>query len=61
MRLSKDPPALENARLPPSPAQSPVAMPAYACERGIDSELLEAARIRLELLYGAVAERSVSR
>ena len=30
-------------------------MPAHACERGIDSELLEAARIRLELLYGEVA------
>ena len=30
-------------------------LPAYACERGIDPERLEAARIRLELLYGEVA------
>lgn len=30
-------------------------MPAYACEHGIDVEQLEAARIRLELLYGEVA------
>ena len=29
--------------------------PAHACERGIDPELLENARIRLELLYGEVA------
>ena len=36
----------------PTPA-SP-AMPAYACEHGIDAEQLEAARIRLELLYGEV-------
>ena len=55
MSLSTTPPAIEHAPLAPSPAQSPVAMPAYACERGIDSELLEAARIRLELLYGEVA------
>ncbi|MCJ7798729.1 MAG: ATP-dependent DNA helicase DinG [Polaromonas sp.] len=31
------------------------AVPAYASERGIDPELLETARIRLELLYGEVA------
>ena len=37
----------------PTPA-SP-AVPAYACEHGIDAEQLEAARIRLELLYGEVA------
>ena len=30
-------------------------MPAYACEQGIDAVQLEAARIRLELLYGEVA------
>ncbi len=43
--------------LPPSiPAdEPPVAVPAYASERGIDPDLLETARIRLELLYGEVA------
>ncbi|CDS48570.1 ATP-dependent helicase DinG/Rad3 [Polaromonas sp. CG9_12] len=30
-------------------------VPAHACEQGIDAEQLEAARIRLELLYGEVA------
>jgi ATP-dependent DNA helicase DinG len=30
-------------------------VPAYSCEQGIDAEQLEAARIRLELLYGEVA------
>ena len=33
----------------------PAALPAHACERGIDPDQLEAARIRLELLYGEVA------
>ncbi len=37
------------------PAQLPAVVPAYACEHGIDAEQLEAARIRLELLYGEVA------
>lgn len=37
------------------PADLPAAVPAYASERGINPELLEAARIRLELLYGEVA------
>jgi len=39
---------------PASPAL-PAVVPAYACEHGIDAEQLEAARIRLELLYGEVA------
>ena len=30
-------------------------LPAYANEEGIDPELLETARVRLELLYGEVA------
>ena len=55
MSLSASEPVLERALLPPSPAQAPDAAPAHACERGIDSELLEAARVRLELLYGEVA------
>ncbi len=33
----------------------PAVVPAYACEHGIGAEQLEAARIRLELLYGEVA------
>ena len=37
------------------PAQLPAVVPAYAGEHGIDAEQLEAARIRLELLYGEVA------
>jgi ATP-dependent DNA helicase DinG len=37
------------------PDDSPAAVAAYASERGIDPELLETARIRLELLYGEVA------
>jgi ATP-dependent DNA helicase DinG len=37
------------------PAQLPAVVLAYACEQGIDAEQLEAARIRLELLYGEVA------
>ncbi|MGA8784658.1 MAG: Rad3-related DNA helicase-like protein, partial [Polaromonas sp.] len=43
--------------LPPSiPAdEPPVSVPAYASEQGIDPDLLETARIRLELLYGEVA------
>jgi ATP-dependent DNA helicase DinG len=42
--------------LPASPlADFSAALPAYACERGIDPEMLEAACIRLEFLYGEVA------
>ena len=37
------------------PVALPAALPAHACEQGIDPEVLEAARIRLELLYGEVA------
>ena len=37
------------------PAQLPTVVPTYACEQGIDAEKLEAARVRLELLYGEVA------
>lgn len=37
------------------PAQRLAVVPAYACEQGIDAEQLEAARIRLEFLYGEVA------
>jgi|GEM_PF-3251364 len=33
----------------------PAVVPAYASERGIDLDLLETARIHLELLYGEVA------
>lgn len=40
---------------PTPPAVSETDLPAHACERGIDPERLEAARIRLELLYGEVA------
>lgn len=38
-----------------APAELPAVVPAYASEQGIDAELLEMARIRLELLYGEVA------
>ncbi len=38
-----------------SPADPTPALPAHAREQGIDPELLEAARIRLELLYGELA------
>ena len=55
MSLSTNPPALETAPLALSPAQSSVAIPAHACEHSIDPELLAAARIRMELLYGEVA------
>jgi ATP-dependent DNA helicase DinG len=43
--------------VPPAilPAECPAAPPAHASENGIDPELLEAARTRLELLYGEVA------
>ncbi|UUZ74955.1 hypothetical protein LP414_22915 [Polaromonas sp. P1(28)-13] len=43
--------------VPPAipPAETPAVVPAYASERGIDPDLLETARIRLELLYGEVA------
>lgn len=37
--------------VPPVPSE----LPAHACEQGIDPERLEAARVRLELLYGEVA------
>ena len=39
----------------PEPPVCPAELPAYALECGIDLERLEAARIRLELLYGEVA------
>lgn len=55
MSLSATPPALEPVPLAISPDAPPAAVPAYASERGIDPELLETARIRLELLYGEVA------
>lgn len=55
MSLSAIPPALEPVPLAMSPDAPPAAVPAYASERGIDPELLETARIRLELLYGEVA------
>ena len=55
MSLSTTPSAPEGAPLAFSPVQPPAAVPAHACEQGIDPELLEAARIRLELLYGEVA------
>ena len=48
MSLSSTPPALLSDALSS-------AVPAHACEAGIDPELLESARIRLELLYGEVA------
>ena len=48
-------PALPATPPQSAPAQQPAAVPAYACEHGIDAEQLEAARIRLELLYGEVA------
>ena len=43
--------------MPPAspPAESSAVLPAHASEHGIDPELLETARIRLELLYGEVA------
>lgn len=43
--------------VPPAipPAETPAAVPAHASEQGIDPDLLETARIRLELLYGEVA------
>jgi ATP-dependent DNA helicase DinG len=55
MSLSATQPALQP--VPPTipPAETPAVIPAYASERGIDPEMLEAARIRLELLYGEVA------
>jgi ATP-dependent DNA helicase DinG len=37
------------------PAIPPAVVAAYASERGIDLDLLETARIHLELLYGEVA------
>lgn len=49
------PPVLQPVSPPISPDAPPAAVPAYASEHGIDPELLEAARIRLELLYGEVA------
>lgn len=51
MSLSTTPPALEHV----PPAISPAVVPSYASEQGIDPDLLETARIRLELLYGEVA------
>ena len=55
-------PSIPSSRQPaPVPVADPTDptdqadLPAYACERGIDPERLEAARIRLELLYGEVA------
>ena len=57
MSLSATPPALEPVPLAISPDALPDVpdVPAYASERGIDPELLETARVRLELLYGEVA------
>lgn len=55
MSLSATPPALEPVPLAISPDAPPAAVPTYASERGIDPELLETARVRLELLYGEVA------
>ncbi|MEO5658973.1 MAG: ATP-dependent DNA helicase DinG [Polaromonas sp.] len=51
MSLSATPSPLQ----PESAMQAPAELAAHACERGIDPELLETARIRLELLYGEVA------
>ena len=47
--------SLPATQFPLSPAASAATLPAHACERGIDPDLLENARIRLELLYGEVA------
>jgi len=47
--------SLPATQFPLSPAVSAATLPAHACERGIDPDLLENARIRLELLYGEVA------
>ena len=59
MSLSATPSPLEPvppaASSPEFSVELPAALPAHACERGIDPDLLEAARIRLELLYGEVA------
>ena len=49
------PSSLQPVPAPGALGDSPAAQPAHASERGIDPEVLEAARIRLELLYGEVA------
>jgi len=48
-------PALSSVPSATPPAETPAVVPAYASERGIAPDLLETARIRLELLYGEVA------
>jgi ATP-dependent DNA helicase DinG len=55
MRSLAMPTPASPALLVTGPAQLPAVVPAYSCEQGIDAEQLEAARIRLELLYGEVA------
>ncbi len=54
-KIVVDEPAPPVASSPEFSAELPAVLPAHACERGIDPDLLEAARIRLELLYGEVA------
>jgi ATP-dependent DNA helicase DinG len=55
MSLSATPSLVQPVPPAASSAEFFAALPAHACERAIDPGLLEAARIRLELLYGAVA------
>lgn len=55
MSLSATPSPLQSAHTAASSPELPAALPNHACEHGIDPDLLEAARIRLELLYGEVA------
>ena len=56
MNLSATSPAAQPAPAAIAFAESAAVLPAYASESGIDPELLETARVRLELLYGEVAE-----
>ncbi|MBH2020471.1 MAG: ATP-dependent DNA helicase DinG [Burkholderiales bacterium] len=55
MSLSETPPPLQPVPPMAEPDEHPAAQPAHASERGIDPEMLETARIRLEFLYGEVA------
>lgn len=55
MSLPATPPVPSPASPAIPVAETSAVIPAYASERGVDAELLEAARIRLELLYGEVA------